>query len=93
MFIVNEHIKIMNIRNMYPNNDIIYEATSKLEQLINIPIEVTNREHDYDVLLTIKGQQFIVEVKSAIRTSNQGLILSQLIFVPTRYSTTTCTAF
>lgn len=63
---------------MYPNNDRIYEATSKLEQLINIPIEISNIEQDYDALLNIKGQQFIVEVKSAIRTSNQGLVLSQL---------------
>ena len=63
---------------MYPNNDIIYEATSKLEQLINTPVELNNREQNYDALLTIKGQQFIVETKSAIRTSNQGLVLSQL---------------
>lgn len=56
----------------------IYEATSKLEQLINIPIEIINTEQDYDALLTIKNQEFIVEVKSAIRTSNQGLVLSQL---------------
>jgi len=63
---------------MHPNKDIIYEATSKLEQLINIPIEITNGERDYDALLTIKGQQFIIEAKSAIRTSNQGLVLSQL---------------
>ena len=68
----------MNIRNMYPNNDMIYEATSKLEQLINIPIEITNREEHFHTFLSIKGQQFIVEAKSAIRTSNQGLVLSQL---------------
>jgi len=63
---------------MYSNNDIVYEATSKLEQLINIPIEIATRDQDYDAILTIKGEQFIVEAKSAIRTSNQGLILSQL---------------
>lgn len=68
----------MNTSKMYPNNDIIYEATSKLEQLINIPIEINNKEQNYDALLTIKGQQFIVETKSTIRTSNQGLLLSQL---------------
>lgn len=62
---------------MYTNN-VIYEATSKLEQLIKIPIEIINREQDYDALITIKGQQFIVEAKSSIRTSNQGLVLSQL---------------
>lgn len=63
---------------MHFNNDVIYEATSKLEKLINIPIEINSKEQNYDGLLTIKGQQFIVEVKSAIRTSNQGLVLSQL---------------
>lgn len=68
----------MNIRNMYSNNDMIYEATSKLGQFINIPIEITSRGQDFDALLTIKGQQFIVEAKSAIRTSNQGLVLFQL---------------
>jgi hypothetical protein len=68
----------MNIRDMYPNNDIIYEAISKLEQLINIPIAIISSERDYDAILTIKGQQFAVEAKSAIRTSNQGLVLSQL---------------
>ncbi len=68
----------MNLGNMYLNNDIIYEATSKLEQRINIPIRINNREQDFDALLTINGQQFIVEAKSAIRTSNQGLVLSQL---------------
>ncbi|MBD0850371.1 hypothetical protein [Maribacter arenosus] len=63
---------------MNPNNDVIYEATSKLEQLIHIPIEINSREEDYEAILTIKGQQFIVESKSKIRTSNRGLILSQL---------------
>lgn len=63
---------------MYPNKDMIYEATLKLEQLINIPIEIVSSEQDYDALITIKGQQFIVEAKSVIRTSNQGLVLPQL---------------
>jgi len=63
---------------MYPNNDIIYEAISKLEQLIDIPVEIISSEQDYDALITIKGQQFIVEAKSSIRTSNQGLVLSQM---------------
>ena len=63
---------------MYPNNDIIYEAISKLGQLIDIPVEIISSEQDYDALITIKGQQFIVEAKSSIRTSNQGLVLSQM---------------
>lgn len=63
---------------MYRNNDFIYEATSKLEQLINIPIEIDSSRQNYDALLRIKNQQFIVEAKSAVRTSNQGLVMSQL---------------
>ncbi len=63
---------------MYRNNDFIYEATSKLEQLINIPIEIDSSRQNYDALLRIKNQQFIVEAKSAVRASNQGLVMSQL---------------
>ncbi len=63
---------------MYRNNDFIYEATSKLEQLINIPIEIDSSRQNYDALLRIKNEQFIVEAKSAVRTSNQGLVMSQL---------------
>lgn len=63
---------------MYRNNDFIYEATSKLEQLINIPIEIDSSRQSYDALLRIKNEQFIVEAKSAVRTSNQGLVMSQL---------------
>ena len=63
---------------MYRNNDFIYEATSKLEQLINMPIEIDSSRQKYDALLRIKNQQFIVEAKSVVRTSNQGLVMSQL---------------
>ena len=63
---------------MYRNNDFIYEATSKLEQLVNIPIEIDSTRPNYDALLSIKGQQFIVEAKSAVRASNQGLVILKL---------------
>ncbi len=63
---------------MYRNNDFIYEATSKLEQLVNIPIEIDSSRQNYDALLRIKNEQFLIEAKSAVRTSNQGLVLSQL---------------
>lgn len=63
---------------MYRNNDFIYEATCKLEHLIDIPIEIDSNRQPYDALLRIKNEQFIVEVRSAVRTSNQGLVLSQL---------------
>ncbi|MHB0756247.1 type IV toxin-antitoxin system AbiEi family antitoxin [Polaribacter sp. M15] len=63
---------------MYRNNDFIYEAISKLEKLINIPIEIGSNRPKYDALLRIKNEQFIVEAKKTVRTSNQGLILSKL---------------
>ena len=63
---------------MYRNNDFVYEATLKLEQLIGIPIEIDSSRNNYDVLLQIDNEQFIVEAKSSVRTSNQGLVLSQL---------------
>lgn len=52
---------------MYLNNDFICEATSKLAQFINVPVEVNSSEEDYNPHLTIRGQQFIVGTKSAIR--------------------------
>lgn len=63
---------------MYRNNDFIYEATSKLEQLIDLPIQVDSNRGNYDALLTINDLQFIVETKSSVRTSNQGFVLAQL---------------
>jgi hypothetical protein len=63
---------------MYRNNDFIYDATSKLEQLIDIPIQVDSNRKNHNALLTIKNIQFVVEAKAAVRTSNQGFILSQL---------------
>ena len=67
----------MNKKVMY-RNDFIYEAASKLEMLIEIPIEIDSNRNYYDALLRIRDEQFIVESKATVRTSNQGLILSQL---------------
>ncbi len=63
---------------MYRNNDFIYEAVFKLEKLINIPIEIDSNRKNYDALLSIRNEQFIVQAKSVVRTSNQGLVMSQL---------------
>lgn len=63
---------------MYRNNDFIYEAISKLEKLINIPIEIDSSRPKYEALLRVKNEHFIVKAKKTVRTSNQGLILSKL---------------
>lgn len=63
---------------MYRSNDLIYEAAAHLGQLIDVPIEMDGSgQNTYD-LLTIKDVQFIAETKSAVRTSNQAFVLSQL---------------
>lgn len=63
---------------MYRNQDFIYEAVTNLEKLIDIPIDIETSRANYDAVLNIKNIQFVVEAKSAMRTSNQGLVLSQL---------------
>ena len=63
---------------MYRNNDFIYEAAFKLEELTKVSIQADSNSAGYDALLTINNTPFIVESKSAVRTSNQGFILSQL---------------
>lgn len=69
----------MNAKLMYRNNDFLYEAVANLENLINIPIHIESTRADkYDALLSINNTQFIVDSKSAVRTTNQGLVLSQL---------------
>ena len=74
---------------MYKNNDLIYEAASKLDELSKISIQVdSNGPHE--VLLTVHNTKFVVESRSAVRTSNQDpafwkvrdrLILSFLVFL------------
>lgn len=63
---------------MYRNNDFLYEAVANLEKLVDMPIHIESSRAKYDALLSIKNTQFIVESKSAIRASNQGMVLSQL---------------
>ncbi len=55
-----------------------YEAVANLESVINIPIDIETSRAKYDAILKVKNIQFVVEAKSSMRTSNRGLILSQL---------------
>ncbi|MCM8568884.1 type IV toxin-antitoxin system AbiEi family antitoxin [Gramella jeungdoensis] len=63
---------------MYRNNDFIYEAVTNLEDLTGIEVEIETSRAKYDALLRIKNTQFIVEAKSAMRTSNLGLMLNRI---------------
>jgi hypothetical protein len=68
----------MNTKIMYRNNDNIYEAVSQLEQLIETPMHIDSSRPEYDAILSIGNQQFIIESKSMVRNSNQGVSLAQL---------------
>lgn len=78
MFIVTERLKKMNKKGMYRNNDFMYEAVANLESIANIPIEIETSRNIYDAILSINNVHFVVEVRSAMRETNQGLVLSQL---------------
>ena len=63
---------------MYRNNEIIYEATSKLKELVNIQIMVDSIKENAHAGLTIGNSKFTVETRFYIRTSHQDFILIQL---------------
>ncbi|MFO7656348.1 MAG: type IV toxin-antitoxin system AbiEi family antitoxin [Bacteroidales bacterium] len=63
---------------MYKNNDFIYDAVVRFEEITSIPVEVESRRKEYDALLTIKDIQFVAEAKAEIRASNKGIILSEV---------------
>lgn len=63
---------------MYKNNDFIYDAAVRFEEITGIPVEVESRRKEYDALLTIKDIQFVAEAKAEIRNSNKGIILSEV---------------
>jgi len=61
---------------MYKNNDFIYDATVKLEELTNSPVQFTSTRKNYDAIIIFKRQSFNVEARSEIRASNKGIVLS-----------------
>lgn len=63
---------------MRNDTDFIYEAAARLEELTGKAIEFDSSRPEYDGILRIDDQEFLVEAKSAIRPSNLGLVLSQL---------------
>ena len=62
---------------MYKDTDFIYEAITKLEELVGFPIEFDSSRPEYDGIVRIKDKEFLVEAKSAVRNSNLGLVISQ----------------
>lgn len=63
---------------MYKNTDFIYDAIVQLQQVADIEAEVDSSRNEYDAIVTISGIQFIVIAKSEIRTSNKGVVYSDI---------------
>ncbi len=63
---------------MYPNNDFIYDASVALEQLTGLNITIESRRNEYDGIIDINGQSFVVEAKNELRKENKGFILTRL---------------
>lgn len=63
---------------MRKDTDFIYEAITKVEELSGIPIDFDSTRPNYDGLVRIEDQEFLVEAKSAVRNSNLGMIISQI---------------
>lgn len=61
---------------MNRNNDFIYDAVSKLENLTYLNIEVDSKRKEYDASITINENRFNVIAKSSIRESNIGIVLA-----------------
>jgi hypothetical protein len=63
---------------MYRNTDFIYEAITQIEYLTDLNINFESNRNNHMPIIIMEGVQFNVEVRSAVRTSNLGLVLSQL---------------
>lgn len=63
---------------MYKNIDYIYDALGRFEQVAGMKVEVESSRKEYDAIVTIQNVQFVVVGKLELRTSNHGIVLSDL---------------
>jgi hypothetical protein len=63
---------------MFKDKEIIHEALFRLEQLTGTKSEVISQSDKIDAFLTIADKKFISEVKSEVRASNKGMVLSRI---------------
>ena len=64
---------------MFRNKDYIRDAIVNLESTINQKVNVEGALKEYDAIVAINGIDFTVSAKSEIRSSNIGLVLSQIM--------------
>lgn len=63
---------------MYRNNDIVYDAIEKLKGFTGVSITVDSSRKEYDAIISFVDKQLTVVAKTEIRSSNIGLILSEI---------------
>lgn len=63
---------------MFKDREIIHEALFRLEQLTDTKSEIISQSDKMDALLIIANKKMIAEVKSEVRASNKGMVLSKI---------------
>lgn len=63
---------------MYKDIDYVYDALVRFEQVTGMKVEVESSRKEYDAIVTIQDVQFVVVGKLEFRTSNHGIVLSDL---------------
>jgi len=63
---------------MYQNNDYIYDASVALGQLTGLNINIETRRDEYDGIIDVNGQAFMVEAKNELRKENKGFLFARL---------------
>lgn len=77
MFIPAEHLILLN-KEMYRDNDFVYEAIASLEDTTGIPIVIESVRETYDVVLQINNETFYCIAKKNAKNANYGIIMSAL---------------
>lgn len=63
---------------MYKDIDYVYDAIVHFEQVTGMKVEVESSRKEYDAIVSIQDVQFVVVAKLELRTSNHGIVLSDL---------------
>lgn len=63
---------------MYPNNDLIYDASVVLEQITGLKVTIESSRKEYDGIIDINGYDFTIEAKNELRKENKGFLLTRL---------------
>ena len=63
---------------MYRNNDHIYDAIARLQQITGVTTAIESSSIRYDAVAIINSTRFVVISKTEIRSSNKGIVISEI---------------